>query len=119
CFRLVLGRNPSNKDEWKEHVAARVGQPLRAVVSAFLCSPEFAKRNLLSGPIANLTLATIEGFYLWASEDDLDVGKGICAGSYEPGVTSAIRHLLKPGMSFVDVGANIGYYTMLGASIVG
>jgi FkbM family methyltransferase len=76
-------------------------------------------RNLLSGPASNLTLAAIEGFYLWASEDDLDVGKGICSGSYEPGVTSVIRQLLKPGMSFLDVGANIGYYTMLGAALVG
>ena len=118
CFRLLLGRNP-NEDEWKGHLAAKVGEPLRAVVSSYLCSPGFAKRNLLLGPTSNLTLATIEGFYLWASEDDLDVGKGICAGSYEPGVTSAIRHLLKPGMCFLDVGANIGYYTMLGASIVG
>jgi FkbM family methyltransferase len=117
CFRLLLGRNPTD-DEWIGH-SARSGEPLRDVVSSYLCSPEFANRNLPSGPASNLTLARIEGFFLWASKDDLDVGRGICSGSYEPSVTLVIRRLLKPGMDFLDVGANIGYYTMLGASIVG
>jgi hypothetical protein len=49
CFRLLLGRNPS-EDEWKGHLAAKVGKPLRSVVSSYLCSPEFANLNLLQGP---------------------------------------------------------------------
>jgi FkbM family methyltransferase len=40
-------------------------------------------------------------------------------GYYEPQETALVRHLLRPGMCFVDVGANWGYYTLLAADIVG
>lgn len=38
---------------------------------------------------------------------------------YEPIETSFLKTILRPGMVFVDVGANIGYYTTLAAKIVG
>jgi FkbM family methyltransferase len=38
---------------------------------------------------------------------------------YEPGVTDAIVTALGPGDVFVDVGANIGYFTVMAAKIVG
>jgi FkbM family methyltransferase len=40
-------------------------------------------------------------------------------GVWEPHITRWISQRLKPGDVFIDVGANIGYYTLLGASIVG
>jgi FkbM family methyltransferase len=39
--------------------------------------------------------------------------------AYEAGVTDAIVTALKPGDVFIDVGANIGYFTVLAAAIVG
>ena len=39
--------------------------------------------------------------------------------SYEPSVTKEVCRILRDGQTFVDVGANIGWYTLLGASIVG
>jgi FkbM family methyltransferase len=41
------------------------------------------------------------------------------AGVYEPEVTRVFRSLLTPGMTLVDIGANVGYYSLLGARIVG
>lgn len=41
------------------------------------------------------------------------------AGSFERLETRIVRKVLRPGMTFVDVGANIGYYTALGARLVG
>jgi FkbM family methyltransferase len=41
------------------------------------------------------------------------------AGAYETHVTRIIRMLLKPGDSFVDVGANIGYLSCVAATRVG
>lgn len=38
---------------------------------------------------------------------------------YEPGVTDAVVTLVRPGDAFVDVGANIGYFTVLAAALVG
>ena len=40
-------------------------------------------------------------------------------GIWEPEVTALVQRLLKPGMTFVDVGANIGYYTLLAAKQLG
>jgi FkbM family methyltransferase len=41
------------------------------------------------------------------------------AGCYEPELVALLKAALEPGMVFVDVGAHIGYFTILGASRVG
>src|SRR4051794_26991463 len=40
-------------------------------------------------------------------------------GVWEPDITAWLRSALKPGDCFVDVGANIGYYTLLASQVVG
>jgi len=40
-------------------------------------------------------------------------------GRYEPQETAIFNSILRPGMSFVDVGANWGYFTLMAASLVG
>jgi FkbM family methyltransferase len=40
-------------------------------------------------------------------------------GVWEPALTAWIQRRLKPGDTFVDVGANIGYYTLLASKLVG
>ena len=41
------------------------------------------------------------------------------SGVYEPCTTSVLRRLLRDGDTFVDVGANVGLFTMLGSRWVG
>ncbi len=43
----------------------------------------------------------------------------ILSGFWEMWITQAIARCLKPGMVAVDVGANLGYYTLLMADLVG
>lgn len=40
-------------------------------------------------------------------------------GVWEPHVTAFVRQRLLPGDTFIDVGANVGYYSLLAASLVG
>jgi FkbM family methyltransferase len=40
------------------------------------------------------------------------------AGTYEPGLVSLLRKALKPGMTFLDLGANIGYFSVIAAALV-
>ncbi len=48
------------------------------------------------------------------------ISREVCfTGRYEPQETALVRSTLRPGMSFVDVGANWGYFTLLAASLVG
>ena len=54
--------------------------------------------------------------------DTRDVG--ICShlmleGRWEPWIEQVLGQAVKPGMRFADVGANFGYYTILGAEWVG
>ena len=48
------------------------------------------------------------------------IAREVCfTGRYEPAETALLNSILKPGMIFVDVGANWGYFTLLAAGKVG
>jgi FkbM family methyltransferase len=48
------------------------------------------------------------------------VSREVCfAGKYEPQETAIVQSILRQGMTFVDVGANWGYFTLLAAHLVG
>ncbi|MFL6590923.1 MAG: FkbM family methyltransferase [Chthoniobacterales bacterium] len=69
-------------------------------------------------PTAGKRMARIFGADL-----ELDVSNyvdsTIFAGCYEPVNTCLFKRILRPGSTAVDVGANIGYFTLLAASLVG
>ncbi len=46
-------------------------------------------------------------------------GATIFFNGYEPEQSAAFLREFKPGQMFFDIGANIGYYTLLGAKLVG
>ena len=117
CFRLILGRAP-NPEEWTGH-SSRAGEPLAQVVGSYVNSLEFARRRLQDPTGTPPQVAALEGFRILASPDDLAVGVDVLAGCYEPDVVAVFRQVLRPGMTVIDVGANIGVFTMLAASLVG
>lgn len=43
----------------------------------------------------------------------------LAAGLYEPSVARLFENILGEGMTMVDLGANIGYYTLLASRLVG
>ena len=64
--------------------------------------------RLRSGPAA--------GLYIYAP---LRRARGYAAGTYEPHVLAAIENTLRPGMLALDIGAHLGYFTLVMASLVG
>lgn len=40
-------------------------------------------------------------------------------GEYEPATTALLNRLVRPGDTFLDIGANAGYFTLLAAKLVG
>jgi FkbM family methyltransferase len=60
---------------------------------------------------------------IFGSEFELDMSdfiqRQIYLGTFEPSETRVVKGFLQPGMTFVDVGANVGYYTALAARLVG
>jgi FkbM family methyltransferase len=118
CFRLLLGRAP-NPEELRGHMM-RVGEPLSAILPSYLNSLEFSNRALTATSDSQETVATVlPDFTIYSAMDDLSVGKYVRDDSYEREVAAVFRAQLKPGMKVVDIGANIGYFTMLSAGIVG
>jgi FkbM family methyltransferase len=62
-----------------------------------------------------------EGFSFFISADDPGPISSVMRTwrNWEPLETACIKRLLQPGNVFVDIGAHTGYYTVLGARIVG
>ena len=63
------------------------------------------------------------GHLLYVSTADLPLDHAhaglIVRGTLEPPVQEALRRLLAPGDVFYDVGANVGFFTLIGARLVG
>jgi FkbM family methyltransferase len=56
---------------------------------------------------------------LLADAADAAVTPGLRSGVYEPHLTAVFERYCRPGMTVVDVGANLGYYALLAAHLVG
>jgi FkbM family methyltransferase len=80
-------------------------------------------RVLLKRPLATAAarvrprIVTVNGMQIETDTDDtLHLAE---VGIYEPLLTARLGKLLREGDTFVDVGANIGYFTLLAARTVG
>lgn len=120
CFRLILGRSP-NREEWTGH-AAQAESDLNSVVGIYVNSLEFSRRLSVlrdSKLDDRISLIDLEEFSMYVQDNDSAVGLHIKnRNAYEPHVTAIFRDRLKPGMNVLDIGANIGYFTMLSAFLV-
>src|SRR5271166_496078 len=119
CFRLIMGRNPS-PEEWPGH-SSQAGEDLYNVVRHYVTSSEFAARGMLSKSYLDaVELIHLPKFAIFVSKDDLAVSRGILqTGAWEPHVVAVLDRYLGPGMTALDIGANIGYLTMHMSTLVG
>jgi len=96
---------------------------LAETLARFVNSEEFQNRQAIvkAADFAPSTWARVEidGLKLWVDIGDHGVSRHCVTGSYEPAETTFIRNFLTTGMTFVDIGANIGWFTLNAAKIVG
>jgi FkbM family methyltransferase len=115
CFRLLLRRSPG-ATEWPGH-SSHIGMPLDGVVNEFLTSLEFKQRHsTLVQP--ELEPLDIDGRTLFVFPDDVGISAMLRFGPYEPNVTEFVTSRLEPGFTFLDIGANLGHFTLLAAEAV-
>lgn len=118
-YRQLLGRLPEfdGVDAFRDRLA---GCNLFDYVRSLLSAPEFQAR-IYDMPDSDLAVMAQlpDNLRLWFYLKDRTVGLQIALGRYEPEVLGALAGLLKPGMHCVDVGANIGLFTVLMAAAVG
>lgn len=67
-----------------------------------------------------LLTQTIFGHAMYLDSRDIGLTPHLLRqGCWEPDVTRFFLRIVKPGMRVVEVGANVGYYTLLACSLVG
>jgi len=123
----------------KSHVKA-ILRPMRPVVKPIFGSARrlvrFAVRTMPSGPLRrisrrlweligipleahNFTTRTVHGFVMHGDTRNFIDRRIYYFGFWEPNLSTWIARQLVPGDTFVDVGANIGYYSLLASQLVG
>jgi len=64
-------------------------------------------------------LYNVQGHRIYLSDGDTHSPIGMVLDNYEPETTNLLKNLVKPGMVVIDVGAHVGYYTLLAARQTG
>lgn len=121
AYRLLLERSP-DVDGFGHHRRRlrELGLSPKELAVDLMRSPEFEARVGAEAAPSGDVLVELPGFALWVDEADRVVGRTLREqGVWEPFVTRALEKLLMPGDTFVDVGANVGYFTLLAAKRVG
>jgi FkbM family methyltransferase len=98
----------------------RIKNKITGVIAA-PTEPE-AAADFLMGRVFDLEkreIVELPGYKMFVMPDDHIGGVIAATKEYEPHVTRALRSTLARGHTFLDVGANIGFFSMMAASIVG
>ena len=115
-YRLLLGRDPDPQglQTFERLVRDQFLTPFE-LARLFLGSDEFRARY-----ISEFKEVDLGSHVLMVRSDDNDVGKVVARTcQWEPHVVSVLQDHLQEGGRFLDVGANIGYFTALAARRVG
>lgn len=119
------GQRPSGDDEDQEDGGAvtALTTPRRGLVtSAFRPAAGYLLTEPIAFPPATPPILVEDADVgpILTHPEDIAVGYWIrTAKTWEPGEGRFLRSILKPGMHALDVGANIGYFTLLMARQVG
>ena len=120
-YRLFLDREPESDDVVA--LCATAAGTSREIRRIFLSSDEFRVRNPAGAggdTLSGVVLAELPfGGRLFVDLRDAAIGRPIITGEFERLETDWIRANVGPGENAVDVGANVGYFTILLASRVG
>jgi FkbM family methyltransferase len=121
-YRLLLEREVDPEAAAGYRVAAAQGSlTFGQLLSQVATSPEYLRKRTERRQAAHEPVEVDLGDYvMWVDPADFAVGATIAdRRDYEPEVTAVVRSLLRPGDTFVDVGANMGWYALVAAGLVG
>lgn len=118
AYKFVLGRHADEQGLQYFSALARAQSLTAHDIAKFLIGSEEFKKTV--GGSQEPVEIKRDGYSLFVRPSDRDIGSAIAKGvSYEPHVSALLRRELARGDTFLDVGANIGHFTMLAAHIVG
>jgi FkbM family methyltransferase len=121
AFRLLLDREPSsNADVADRLLTISTTQALRWDL---MKSNEFVIKNPVVFAYAcerRTVIALLpDDVRLFVDLSDLEIGVKVARGDFEPSETAFVRKAVRPGQIVVDIGANVGYFSMICADLAG
>ncbi len=119
AYQLLLGREVESDQVLRRHMALGTVAALRR---AIMSSTEFrAKVSSLRSACAPKWIATEvhDRFTMWVNLGDRYVSSGCLNGSWEPSESQYITSRLRSGDVVLDVGANVGWFSLLAVKAVG
>ncbi len=117
-YRVLLGREPENTEVVQSVIESNV-QPSE-YVRIVVTSEEFRKRYPSATKASNAWVwAEVRDLLLRVNLDDAFISWLVINNIFEPAETAFVRSHLGYGDVACDIGANIGYYSILFASLVG
>jgi FkbM family methyltransferase len=124
AFEIAYGRRPSaaETEQLRHPDLAGGNEPASQLRSVIACFDRQRLPTPLSVRFTERDLERVEcgGFSLVLDRCDISVSRSIIASQqYEPHLSALLRRIVKPGMTAVDIGANVGFYTMLLGERVG
>lgn len=121
AYQLFLDREPESAAVVQQFLSACA--TTRDLRRALMSSAEFRAANpetLFFTPKSAKVITEIgHGIRLFVDLSDTAIGGNVVLGAYEKPETQWIEARVKAGDTVVDIGANIGYFTMLMAHAVG
>ncbi|MEX3854198.1 FkbM family methyltransferase [Paraburkholderia sp. BR10923] len=94
---------------------------IRALADAFMESAEFFDKHpyLVSAKDRWVMVEHKLGFRIWVNTADTAVSWCIIDGDFEPNETDFVMRNVKKGNSVIDIGANLGFFSLLCSKLVG
>jgi FkbM family methyltransferase len=125
AYRLFLGRMPESTDVVDLYV--RECPTVDDVVRELVKSREFRLKRLSESGISAVVpedkqfvmTELDDGTRFWINMKDRYVSRAIHMNDYEGMETEFVRSTVRPGMRVLDIGANLGWFTVLMAKLVG
>lgn len=119
-YRLFLDREPEGDFVIDEKV--ELNRDTKQLRANFMLSPEFGEKNpeLTLFNDRNIVIKELDGkLRLFVDTADVVIGWGIIRGKYENEELDFVRRTVGPGQTVLDIGANIGLFTITMASLAG
>lgn len=120
AYRLFLDREPEN-GRVVEELARHIGST-QALRDHFVLSAEYRHRNQHFVYFDSTAIVLVElrhGPRLFVNLADYTIGMQTLLGHYEAAEIALVRRLVQPGDRVVDIGANVGVFTVTLAQAVG
>jgi len=116
-FKAYLEKNPNQKElEWHVNAIQQGKMKLEEIPQHFKSLPEYKGIQLLK----HGCIYTIFGTKMYLNKHDNDHSRALAVHHFwEIDEAKILQNYIKNGMNVVDIGANIGYYTILFSKWVG